>query len=81
MQNKETLEEAAERYESTFEEFSQGTESIDFIAGAKSDAARDYWFEKFQKEVENKETLEEVADKLSDELHAVFEMNNEDAFL
>jgi hypothetical protein len=27
------------------------------------------------------ETLEEVADKLSDELHAVFEMNNEDAFL
>jgi hypothetical protein len=27
------------------------------------------------------ETLEEAADKLSDELHAVFEMNNEDAFL
>jgi hypothetical protein len=30
---------------------------------------------------ENKETLEKVADKLSDELHTVFEMNNEDAFL
>jgi hypothetical protein len=39
---KETLEEAAERYESTFEEFSQGTESIDFIAGAKWQAERMY---------------------------------------
>ena len=29
----------------------------------------------------SEKTLEEVADKLSDELHAVFEMNNEDAFL
>ena len=38
----ETLEEAAERYESTFEEFSQGTESIDFIAGAKWQAERMY---------------------------------------
>jgi hypothetical protein len=50
--NEERLKEAAERYESTFEEFSQGTESIDFIAGAKSDAARDYWFEKFKLEQE-----------------------------
>jgi hypothetical protein len=29
----------------------------------------------------SEKTLEEVADKLSDELHTVFEMNNEDAFL
>jgi hypothetical protein len=35
----------------------------------------------FGSEEPKQETLEEAADKLSDELHAVFEMNNEDAFL
>jgi hypothetical protein len=40
IKKQETLKEAAERYESTFEEFSQGTESIDFIAGANLQAER-----------------------------------------
>jgi hypothetical protein len=38
----ETLEEAAERYENSFAEGAQGTESIDFIEGAKWQAERRY---------------------------------------
>ena len=40
IKKQETLKEAAERYESTFEEFSQGTESIDFIVGANLQVER-----------------------------------------
>jgi hypothetical protein len=50
--NKETIEEAAERisltssvYESGQDDFFQG-----FIAGAKSDAAKEYWYEQFKKQ-------------------------------
>jgi hypothetical protein len=58
MKNKETLEEAAEKYENSFKE-SIGTESVDFIAGAKSDAARDYWFKQFQQEQDKNKYSEE----------------------
>jgi 23S rRNA A2030 N6-methylase RlmJ len=39
--NKETLEEAADKYENSFEE-ANGTESVDFIAGAKWQAEKMY---------------------------------------
>ena len=46
MENKE-LKEAAERFYTT----EDTKRDCNFIEGAKSDAARDYWFEKFQKEI------------------------------
>lgn len=42
---KETIEEAAERYIS---DDNNNRYYEDFIQGAKSDAARDYWFEQFK---------------------------------
>jgi hypothetical protein len=45
---KETIEEAAERI--WLDSKSQLTSKSSFIAGAKSDAARDYWYEKFQEQ-------------------------------
>ena len=57
MKNKETLEEAAEKYVKDFDlSFYDTVEEIpvkeiakkDFIEGAKSNAARDYWFEIFK---------------------------------
>jgi hypothetical protein len=51
MKNKETLEEAAKKH------LNSGIIPNDyqsFIKGAKSDAARDYWFEKFQQEQDKK---------------------------
>jgi hypothetical protein len=63
--NKETLEEAAEKYASKQSDNQMCTDNIeyskssqelweeskvDFISGALSDAARDYWYEKFQNE-------------------------------
>jgi hypothetical protein len=67
----ETLEKAAERYADDWEEIHPELDSdnitpeevskIDFIAGAKSDAAKEYWFEKFQQEQDkNKYSEEEV---------------------
>jgi hypothetical protein len=44
----ETLEEAAKKYRlSTVNKM--GIEEVAFITGAKSEAARDYWFEQFKK--------------------------------
>ena len=43
---KETIEEAAERI--WLDSKSQLTSKSSFIAGAKSDAARDYWFSQFK---------------------------------
>ena len=44
---KETLEEAAYNYENSFKE-SDGTESVDFIAGAKWQQEQDKWKEAFE---------------------------------
>jgi hypothetical protein len=60
---RETIEEAAREFdkskckhfrrehtkEAVYDSFEEG-----FTAGAKSDAARDYWFEKFQEQGKNK---------------------------
>ena len=45
----ETLEEAAENYAKQFDYAEDSSPQLDFINGAKSDAARDYWFEIFKK--------------------------------
>jgi hypothetical protein len=52
MNKKETIEEAAEKRIPTSTKIWDLTETRrnDFIAGAKSDAARDYWFEIFIKQ-------------------------------
>jgi hypothetical protein len=52
----ETPEEAAEKRIPTSTKIWDLTETRrnDFIAGAKSDAARDYWFEKFKEQFNNK---------------------------
>jgi hypothetical protein len=62
----ETIEEAAEKY-ALLEDAGEGNDnnirmySYDFIAGAKSDAARDYWFKEFKQEQDkNKYSEEEV---------------------
>ena len=47
MKNKETLEEAAKSYRKTTPNQMYGDE-LGFIAGAKSDAAKDYWFNIFK---------------------------------
>jgi hypothetical protein len=48
----ENLEKAALEYAKQFsDEYSSS--QIDFIEGAKSDAARDYWFEKFKNDQAN----------------------------
>ncbi len=46
MENKETIEEAAERLVNR--PYGNVVSKSSFIEGAKSDAAKDYWFEKFQ---------------------------------
>jgi hypothetical protein len=53
---KQTPEEAAEKIIPTSSKVWDLTETRrnDFIAGAKSDAARDYWFEIFIKQFNNK---------------------------
>jgi hypothetical protein len=56
MKNKETLEEAAKIH------LNSGKIPNDyqsFIQGAKSDAAKEYWFEKFQQEQDKKMYSEE----------------------
>jgi hypothetical protein len=50
----ETLEEAAAKYVETKWEPAQEENRESFIAGAKSEAARDYWFEQFKKKGGNK---------------------------
>ena len=67
----ETLEEVAERYYPinntgsmfmpTTHESNNNFKQKGFIAGAKSDAARDYWFEKFQQEQDKNKYSEEEA--------------------
>jgi hypothetical protein len=58
---KETLEEAAERY------YEDEVSINGFINGAKSDASKEYWFEKFQQEQDkNKFSEEEVLELLND---------------
>lgn len=54
MENKETLEEAAEK---EFDDnlFHYQKYRYGFIKGAKSDVARDYWFNIFRKELENEQ--------------------------
>jgi hypothetical protein len=63
MENKETIEEAAENYASKKLQRpitiyspleSNVAEYVGFIEGAKSDAAKVFWFSEFQKEVEDK---------------------------
>jgi len=54
-----TIEGAAENYENSFKE-SDGTESVDFIAGDKSDPAKDYWFKIFQEQDKNKYSEEDL---------------------
>jgi hypothetical protein len=47
MSKQETLEKAAKKYRlSTVNKM--GIEEVAFITGAKSEAARDYWFEQFK---------------------------------
>jgi hypothetical protein len=48
MSKEETLEEAAAKYVETKWEPAQDENGESFIAGAKSEAARDYWFEQFK---------------------------------
>jgi hypothetical protein len=50
---KETIEEAAEKYAKQFYYAEDSSAENDFIEGAKSDASRDYWFEKFQEQDKN----------------------------
>ena len=62
---KETIEEAAEnhwkmQYLMALDESTKPYVIQDFIAGTKSDASRDYWFEKFQEQDKNKYSEEEV---------------------
>jgi hypothetical protein len=45
-----TLEEAAEKYAKQFDWAEDSSPQLDFIAGAKSDAARDYWFKVFKEQ-------------------------------
>ena len=56
LEKQETLEEAAEKRIPTSTKVWDLTETRrnDFIAGAKSDAARDYWFEKFKDQFKDK---------------------------
>ena len=56
---KETIEEASENHQKGGYEW-QNEKRKSFTAGAKSDAARDYWFEKFQEQDKNKYSEEEV---------------------
>jgi hypothetical protein len=59
--NQETIEEAAKKQWGNVHR----TGVLGFIEGAKSDAARDYWFKKFQQEQDkNKYSEEEVLDIL-----------------
>jgi hypothetical protein len=53
---KERLKDAAEEYTNKFYSGYAFKESLNpiFIDGVKSDIARDYWYEKFQNEVEEK---------------------------
>jgi hypothetical protein len=63
---KETLEEVAERIAHNFEEpsFKAGV-VYGIIEGATSDAAKEYWFEKFQQEQDkNKYSEEDVIELL-----------------
>jgi hypothetical protein len=60
---KETIEEASENHQKGGYEW-QNEKRKSFTAGAKSDAARDYWFEKFQEQDKNKFSEEEVLDIL-----------------
>ena len=50
--NKETLEEAAERYtkDGTKHYMEKTNVELGFIAGAKSDAAKNYWFKIFKEQ-------------------------------
>jgi hypothetical protein len=65
--NQETLEEAAERIAENFKnvDFKAGV-IYGIIEGAKSEAARDYWFKQFQQEQDkNKYSEEEVLKHLN----------------
>jgi hypothetical protein len=68
MENKE-LEEAAERYSENWEEITgldydvcvpYEVNKVDFINGVKSDAAKEYWYQQFQKEQDNIFSKEDV---------------------
>jgi hypothetical protein len=64
MNKQETLEEAAERYIDSHYMLDSNSYN-GFIEGAKSDAAKEYWFEKFQQEQDkNKYSEEEVYELL-----------------
>jgi hypothetical protein len=52
MRNKETLEEAGLKYIEN--RYYKNTDCESFITGAKSDVARDYWYQKFQQEQNKK---------------------------
>jgi hypothetical protein len=49
----ENLEKAALEYAKQFDYAEDSSPQVDFIEGAKSDAARDYWFEKFKNDQAN----------------------------
>jgi hypothetical protein len=61
--NQETLEDAAIDYSKMY--FSENKKAeLGFIAGAKSNAAKEYWFNKFQEQDKNKYSEEEVLELL-----------------
>jgi hypothetical protein len=60
----EKLEDAAIRFAIRFAcGFCKNDDEKTFIAGAKSDAAKNYWFEEFKKEIVMNKELEEAAEK------------------
>jgi len=58
---KERIEEASENHQKGGYEW-QNEKRKSFTAGAKSDAARDYWFEKFQEQDKKKYSEEDMLD-------------------
>jgi hypothetical protein len=88
MKNKGTIEEAAERMypiNSTGgvmemlnkHQLNNSYKQEGFIAGAKSDAAKDYWFEKFQQEQGKNNFSEEEVRQMLWELGDVLFNNNQ----
>jgi hypothetical protein len=62
MRNKENLEEAGLKYVEN--RYYKNTDCESFITGAKSDVARDYWFNIFQQEQDKKMYSEEELELL-----------------
>jgi hypothetical protein len=73
LEKQETLEEAAEKRIPTSTKVWDLTETRrnDFIAGAKSDAARDYWFKKFQQEQDKKMYSEEEVEVIAKDAYTM----------